>query len=316
MRLSVVIPVYGCRKALPELHRRITDSVRVLTDDYEIILVNDCCPQNSWEIIEQICLSDHHVKGIELSRNFGQMKAILAGLDVASGDWVVVMDCDLQDRPEEIPNLYEKAMEGFDLVFARRKNRKDNPLKVLLANAFYKLYEYATDGSYDGAVCNFSIVRKDVIDNYCKMREYHRGYVMYLKWLGYRQAVIDVEHDQRFEGKSSYSFKKRMDMAWELLTSQSDKILKLFTKAGFLMSVISFLIIVGLIVYKFSANVSIGWTSVVAAIFLTGGMIIMVIGVVGMYVGNIFMQTKNRPLYVIRQILNDEKIKNNLSLGD
>lgn len=307
MKISVVIPVYGCRKALPELHRRLTASLQEITDDYEIILVNDNCPQNSWEAIEELCEEDFHVKGVELSRNFGQMKAILAGLDMVTGDWIVVMDCDLQDRPEEIPRLYNKAMEGFDVVFARRKARKDGRIKVLLANVFYKVYEYATDGSYDGAVCNFSIVKRAVIDNYCKMREFHRGYVMYIRWLGYRQAVLDVEHDERYDGKSSYNLKKRMDIALDLLTSQSDKVLRLFVKLGFATSIISFMVIVGLIIYRFVATVTIGWTSMIATIIMVGGIIIMVMGVVGMYVGNIFMQTKNRPLYVVRQVLNDER---------
>lgn len=307
MKMSIVVPVYGCKKALPELHRRLVESVSKITQDYEIILVNDNCPQNSWEVIEELCAKDSDVKGLELSRNFGQMKAILAGLDYASGDWIVVMDCDLQDRPEEIPILYKKAQEGYDVVFARRKARKDNPVKIFLANIFYKIYRFATDGNYDGAICNFSVVKRDVIKSYCKMREYHRGYVMYIRWLGYRQAVIDVEHSERYEGKSSYSLKKRIDMALELLTSQSDKVLKLFTELGFIMSLVAFLIIIGLIVYKCVANVSLGWTSLIATNILIGGIIIMVIGIVGIYVGNIFMQTKGRPLYIVRQILNDSK---------
>ncbi len=255
---------------------------------------------------------DTHVKGIELSRNFGQMKAILAGLDRSKGEWVVVMDCDLQDRPEEILHLYEKAMEGYDIVFARRSKRKDNILKVFLAKVFYKIYEYATDGNYDGAVCNFSIVKRDVVESYCRMREYHRGYVMYMKWLGYRQAVIDVVHDDRYEGKSSYSLKKRINMAVELLTSQSDKVLRLFVKMGFIMSLISFLMIIGLVIYKYTADVSVGWTSMIAATIMMGGMVIMALGVVGIYVGNVFMQTKDRPLYIIRQVLNeDENVEKN-----
>ncbi len=309
MKISVVVPVYGCRAALHELHKRITESVQKITPDYELILVNDNCPQNSWEVIEEICKEDRRVKGIELSRNFGQMKAILAGLDNVTGDWVVVMDCDLQDRPEEIPRLYEKAMEGYDVVFARRKSRKDNFVKVFLSNIFYSVYRYATDGNYDGAVCNFSIVKRCIIDEYCKMREQHRGYVMYINWLGFRQATLDVEHDERYEGKASYDLKKRIDMALELLTSQSDKVLRLIVKFGFLMSFLSFLVIIGLIIYKFTSDVSIGWTSMITTTVLVGGMIIMVMGVVGIYVGNIFIQTKDRPLYVMRQILNDNTEK-------
>ena len=310
MDISVVIPVYGCRAALTELYRRLVESVSKITNEFEIILVNDNCPQNSWEVIEELCANDKRVKGIELSRNFGQMRAILAGLDYAVGEWIVVMDCDLQDRPEEIVRLYEKAMEGYDVVFARRKERRDNPIKVFLANQFYKVYRFATEGNYDGAVCNFSIVKKNVIANYCRMREQHRGYVMYIRWLGFRQTIIDVEHDARYEGKASYSLKKRIDMAIELLTSQSDKILKLFVSFGFVMSISAFLAIIGLIIYHYTAQVAVGWTSLIATNVLIGGIIIVVIGIVGIYVGNIFMQTKDRPLYVIRQMLNeDEKLE-------
>ena len=309
MKLSVVIPVYGCRAALPELHRRLTETVQKLTDEYEIILVNDQCPQNSWEVIEALCREDRHVVGIEMSRNFGQMKAILAGLDYSTGDWIVVMDCDLQDRPEEILNLYAKAQEGYDAVFARRAKRKDGLLKKLLAKMFYAVYRFATDGNYDGAVCNFSIIKRQVADEYCRMREQHRGYVMYIKWLGFRQAEIDVEHNERFEGQSGYDLKKRINMALELLTSQSDKILRTVVTLGFLMSFISLLAIVFLIIYHFTADVSTGWTSLIATSFLIGGIIISVTGIVGIYVGSTFMQTKDRPLYVVRQIVNGEEKK-------
>lgn len=138
MKVSVVIPVYGCPSALPKLHKRLTDVLLNISDDYEIILVDDCCPKHSWDIIEQLCESDNRTKGLELSRNFGQMKAIMAGLDYSDGDWIVVMDCVLQDRPEEIVNLYNKALEGYDAVFARRKHRRDSRLKVFFANFFTK----------------------------------------------------------------------------------------------------------------------------------------------------------------------------------
>lgn len=309
MKISVVIPVYGCREALPELYQRLTETLCKIADDYEIILVNDNCPQNSWEVIEQLCQKDSKIKGIEFSRNFGQMKAILAGLDVSSGNWVVVMDCDLQDRPEEILNLYNKAQEGYDVVFARRKERKDGLLQVLLANMFYRVYRFATDGNYDGALCNFSIIRRNVIDEYCRMREQHRGYVMYIRWLGFKQTFIEVQHNERYAGKSGYTLKKRVNLAIELLTSQSDNILRWFVGLGFTASFFSFLTILFLVIYRFVADVSIGWTSLIATTVLVGGITIMVVGVVGMYVGNIFMQVKGRPLYVVRQRLNVESDK-------
>ena len=219
----------------------------------------------------------------------------------------MVMDCDLQDRPEEIINLYNKAQEGYDVVFARRKNRKDSFLKVLVSKVFYKIYSFASDGYYDPAICNFSISKRMVIDNYCKMRELHRAFVIYVKWLGFKQTAIDVEHDPRKEGKSSYDMKKRFKMAGEILTSQSDKLLKMTVELGFVMTFLSFVAIIWLIINHFVNHVTAGWTSIVAVNCLIGGMIIMVTGLVGIYVGNIFMQVKNRPLYVVRQILNDDK---------
>lgn len=307
MDISVVIPVYGCRAAVRELYERLVKSLEVITKEFEIILVNDSCPQNSWEIIEQLCKEDSRVKGVELARNFGQIKAITAGLDYSKGDWVVVMDCDLQDRPEEIINLYNKAQEGYDVVFARRANRKDSFMKVLVSKIFYKIYNFASDGNYDPAICNFSISKRVVIENYCRMRELHRAFVIYVKWLGFRQTTIDVEHNERKEGKSSYNMKKRFKMAGEILTSQSDKLLKFTVGFGFVMTSISFLAILGLIINYFFGNVAMGWTSVIATNCLVGGIIVMVIGLVGIYVGNIFMQSKQRPLYVVRQVLNEEE---------
>lgn len=307
MDISVVVPVYGCKAALKELYERLSNTLSSLVKDYEIILVNDNCPQNSWEEIEKICKVDNHVVGIEMSRNFGQIQAITAGLDYSSGDWVVVMDCDLQDRPEEIVNLYNKAQEGYDAVFARRKDRKDSFLKVLVSKVFYKIYEFASGGNYDPAICNFSISKRIVIENYCKMRELHRAFVIYVKWLGFKQTAIDVEHDQRKEGKSSYNFKRRMKMAGEILTSQSDKLLKLTVAVGFFITLISLIAIIGIVIQHFTVHVPAGWSSMIATVCLMGGLTIMCIGVVGIYVGNIFMQSKQRPLYVVRSVLNCNK---------
>ena len=304
MDISVVIPVYGCKEALPELHRRLTDTLKGLVEEYEIIYVDDSCPQKSWVEIEKICSEDTHAVGIELSRNFGQMKAILAGLDNSSGDWVIVMDCDLQDKPEEITALYAKAKEGYDIVFARRKNRKDNPVKVFFSLWFYKIYEYATSTKYDGSISNFSMVNRTVIDSYLKMRENNRSYVIYLKWLGFKQAYIDVEHCERYEGKSSYTFAKRMNMAIDILTSQSDKLLKLTVKLGFVSTVISFLMIIFFVIQYFTIQVLPGWTSIVIVNFLIGGVLLFFLGIIGIYIGNIFIETKDRPLYVIRQKIN------------
>ena len=309
MKISVVIPVYGCRNALKELYNRLLVSLKKITNDYEIILVNDNCPQNSWEIIQEICKEDKNVIGIEMSRNFGQMKAILAGLDNATGDYVVVMDCDLQDKPEEIEKLYNKINEGYDIVFARRINRKDNKGKIFISKLFYKIYSICTDTEYDPSLCNFSICKKSVVESYCKLREEHRAYVMYLQWLGYRQATVDVEHDKRKEGKSSYNLKKRLKMASDIIFSQTDRLLKLIVNMGFVITFISIIATIAIIINYFVNDVNPGWSSIIATICFMSGIIISVIGIVGIYIGNIFIQTKQRPLYIIRDILNKTKVE-------
>lgn len=312
MDISVVIPVYGCRAALPELHRRLCESLTKITDSFEIILVDDDCPQNSWKEIEKICACDSRVIGLHLSRNFGQIRAITAGLDKSVGDWVVVMDCDLQDKPEAIVDLYEKAQEGYDVVFARRKGRKDSVITKFLSRCFYKVYDYFTDGNFDSALCNFSISKRIVIDSYCRMREQNRAYTLFIKWLGFNQTAIDIDADERFEGKSSYNLRRKMKMAFEVITSQSNKPLMFSVKAGFGVALISLICIIVLVLRKLIVgNVSIGWTSMIASIYLVGGILLCAIGVVGIYVGNIFNEAKKRPLYIVEQSLNDKTGKKN-----
>lgn len=307
--MSVVIPVYGCREALHPLHERLVKTLQGIGIDYEIILVNDACPQNSWETIREICSKDKKVIGLNMSRNFGQIKAITAGLDVCTGDYVVVMDCDLQDRPEGIVDLFNKLNEGYDVVFARRFERQDKGLTKFFSKCFYKVYNYFSDGNYDASICNFNISRKIVIDNYCKMREQNRGFTIFLKWLGFKGAAIDIPHEKRAAGKSSYNFRKKLKMAESFITAQSNKPLRFSIYLGFIMALISFLIIIYYVAKFFIfGNVPAGWTSLIASVYLVGGIILMCMGIIGMYIGNIFDETKKRPLYVLQEKLNlDEK---------
>ena len=305
MDISVVIPVYGCRAAIPELHRRLCENLDKIVKSYEIILVDDCCPQNSWEEIKKVCKIDNRVVGIHMSRNFGQIRAITAGLDNSRGDWVVVMDCDLQDRPESIPELYRKALEGYDVVFARREGRKDSALTKFLSRCFYKVYDYFTEGTFDSSICNFSISKRKVIDSYCRMREQNRAYTMFIRWLGFKQTSIEMPADERFEGKSSYDLHKKLKLAFEVSTSQSNKPLMFSVKAGFTIAMIALIYILYLIVKYFVVGDNlIGWTSMIASVYLMGGILLCAVGVVGIYVGNIFNETKKRPLYIVDECIN------------
>ena len=308
MDISVVIPVYGCKAALPELHKRLTESLSQITDAYEIILVDDHCPQNSWEEIVKLCQKDKRVKGFHLSRNFGLIRAITAGLDISKGDWIVVMDCDLQDRPEAIIELYKKAQEGYDVVFARRQERVDSVITKFLSKTFYKVYDYFTDGAFDSSICNFSISKRSVINSYCSMREHNRAFTMFIRWLGFKETAIDLRADARFEGTSSYNLKRKIKMAFEIITSQSNKPLFFSVHAGFVIAFCAFLYIVYLMLRAvIIGDVLSGWTTIVASIYLMGGILLIAIGIAGIYIGNIFEEVKNRPLYVIAEALNEKE---------
>ena len=305
MDISVVIPVYGCKSALHELHYRLCKTLENMGVNFEIILVDDCCPQNSWEVIKEICSADFRVKSIRFSRNFGQAKAITAGLDNCQGEWIVVMDCDLQDRPEFIKCLYEKAKEGYDVVFARRINRKDTIITKTFSKVFYKVYDFFSDEKSDHAVCNFSISKRIVVKNYCLMREHGRAYMLFIKWLGFKQTAIDAPADRRYEGKSSYDFWKKAIFAFDCITSQSNKPLRFSVGIGFIISFLSFLYIIFLIIkYYIGMGIPEGWTTIVVSIYFVGGLLMFAIGVLGLYVGNIFNEVKNRPLYVVAEKLN------------
>ena len=308
MDISVVIPVYGCRAALPELHRRLCESLEQIVDTFEIILVDDCCPQNSWEEIKKLCEKDKRVVGMHMSRNFGQIKAITAGLDRSRGNWIVVMDCDLQDRPESIIELYNKAQEGYDVVFAKREGRVDSAITKFLSRSFYKVYDYFTDGTFDSSICNFSISKRKVIDAYCRMREQNRAYTMFIRWLGFNQTAICLKADARYEGESSYNMKKKLKMAFEIITSQSNKPLMISVKAGFAIAVIALIYIIYVIVRAMVVGDTLaGWASLIGSVYLMGGILLCALGVVGIYIGNIFNEAKNRPIYVISECINGEE---------
>ena len=307
VKISIVSPVYHGSGCLRELYQRLIQVLEDLVDSFEIILVNDASPDDSWDIILELAAADSRVKGIDLSRNFGQHCAITAGLDHTAGDWVIVMDCDLQDRPEEIPRLYERAHEGYDIVFARRKNRKDGFLKKLSSQCFHRFYNFLSDIKTDRDVSNFSIVSSTVVTAMGELRERNRAYSVFLQWVGFQTSYIDVEHGKRFSGRSSYSLTKSIRLAVEAITSQSNKPLRISIYIGFLMSAVSFLYAAYRVVRYYTHGVDVDdWTSLMVAGVFIGGLILANLGVVGLYLGKVFDESKHRPLYVTRQLVNVE----------
>ncbi|BDU74816.1 glycosyltransferase family 2 protein [Mesoterricola silvestris] len=301
VHISVVTPVYKAERILPELHRRLRLTLEAITPDFEIIMVNDHSPENDWAVIRDLAAADPRVKGLDLSRNFGQHFAITAGLDHAQGDWIVVMDCDLQDQPEEIAKLYAKAQEGYDAVFGRRHDRKDAFLKKAMSTAYYRIYGYLIDGSIDGRVANFSIISRQVAQSIGEMREHNRSYGLFANWVGFRTTAIDIDHAARYEGLTSYTSGRLIRLAIDSIVSQSNKPLRLFIRLGFFISLVSFAFIVYILYRHFFVGIRIeGWASVMVSLWFISGLLFMNLGILGLYIGKTFDETKRRPLYVVR----------------
>jgi len=305
-KISVVSPVYRAEKIVAELVRQLHENLATITDNYEIVLVNDASPDNSWLAIVAECAKDKRVKGIDLSRNFGQHYAITAGLNFAKGEWVVVMDCDLQDRPDEIPNLYRKAQEGYDSVFAQRVERQDSFFKRLFSKMFYALFSYLTDTKQDPTVANFGIYSRKTVDAILTMKDYIRYFPTMVQWVGFRKFYLPVQHSDRYEGKTSYNFRGLMQLALNNIIAFSDKPLRLTVKIGFIISVISFLLAMYNIFAKLTNTIQVaGFTTTVFSIWFVGGLMLLVLGVVGLYVGKTFENVKQRPTFIVENKIND-----------
>lgn len=306
--ISVVVPVYKAEGCLHELHRRLMAALEPISSDFECILVEDCGGDGSWPIIEELAASDPRIKGVQFSRNFGQHYGITAGLDYASGDWVVVMDCDLQDPPEAIPELYAKACEGHDVVLARRLNRKDSAAKTGSSALFYKLFNYLTGMDYDPAVGNYRIMSAKVV-RYCReMREGLRFLPGMVDWMGFPHATIEVEHGSRHAGESSYTFRKLLSLATDTIIAYSDKPLRMSIKLGFSIAGLAFVIGIALLIYAAYFDVPImGWSSLIVSLYFLGGIIIANLGIIGIYLGKTFDETKKRPLYIVNHTTFDDE---------
>jgi len=302
LELSVVIPVYRAADCLAELHRRLTATLGGMKLDYEIVLVDDGSPDASGDIIAEIARRDSRVVSLLLSRNFGQHAAVTAGLTEARGHWIVVMDCDLQDPPESIPALYEKAQQGYDVVLGRRIGRKDSFFKRLTSRVWFAIFNHLADLDADPASGNFSIVSRQVIAELLRVNDVHRQYLMLLRWLGFRRAYVDYEHGARFAGRSSYSLSRLVRHSMTTIAAHSTKLLYLAIWMGFVFMLISVGLAGYVIVQKLLYRIGVqGWASLMAAVWLVGGAVLFSLGVLGIYIGKIFEQVKQRPLFIVRK---------------
>jgi glycosyltransferase involved in cell wall biosynthesis len=303
-RLSVVSPVYMAERILPELCRRLDEVLRSMAEPYEIILVCDGSPDRSWSVCEKLVKKYPHLIAVKLSRNFGQHYALTAGLDLARGEWTVVMDCDLQDRPEEIPRLLEKAMSGFDIVLARRVNRQHSMWKRKTSAWFFKVFEWISGMQLNRDTGCFRIMRRNVVIALGEMRESYRMFAGLVDWLGFKTGYIDVPHAARAEGKSSYSVLRLVRVAMDGIFSFSNRPLHISIALGVLISIASGSYGLYLILRAFGGEgpTPPGWLSTIIATSFLGGLILLNQGVLGVYLGRLYNQTKARPLYVIDRI--------------
>ena len=302
--ISIVSPVYRAEKILPILVSEINLVMERIGEDYEIILVDDRSPDNSWEVMKVLSSQNSKIKSIRLSRNFGQHSAIFAGLTKTKGDWVVVMDCDMQDQPKEIAKLYKKALEGYDIVLGQRENRKDKFLKKLSSKLFYKVFNYLSGGQFNNEIGNFGIYKKKVIDSILNINDYIKFFPLFINWVGFKSVSIPIEHGEREEGKSSYSISRLLKLAFNVIVSFSDKPLRLFINFGLGISILSFILGIYYLYLAITHKITQpGFSSLILSIWFLSGIIISCIGIVGVYLGKTFDQAKNRPTFIIDEEL-------------
>jgi len=300
--LSIVVPLLNEETLVTELIRRIRRSVEEVVKEYEILVIDDGSLDKTWELVQNESTEDPRVKGIKFSKNFGHHYAITAGLHEAKGDWVVVMDGDLQDRPEVIPQLIEEARKGFDIVFVSRVNRPEKNYYKVLQKIFYSLLRLLSGIKFDSRQANFSIINRKVVDAFKDFPENGRFYGTTIRWLGFKRSEILAQHGSRLSGKASYTFRKRINLALDIIVAFSDRPLKFVTGFGLSIALFSTGIFTWIFIQAFLFNIQFSeWTILWAALIFSTGSVLTVLGVVGIYIGRIFTQVKNRPLYIISE---------------
>jgi glycosyltransferase involved in cell wall biosynthesis len=305
--LSVVVPVYKCDECLSHLEQRLSAAISPLTEDYEIIFVDDRSPDDSWSTLLRLAAHDPRNRLLRLSRNFGQHAAITAGLAIARGDWTVVMDCDLQDPPEEIPRLLAKAREGYDVVYARRTGRRHSRLRRAASALYFRLLNFLVKAELSSEFDNFSIMSAKVREAFLSFRDKDRHFLMILNWLGFEHTSIDFPHAERFAGKSSYTLGMLLRFALAGLFFQTTTLLRWIVYLGFAISAIGSGLAIFFVANYFLGHPYPGWTSLGVLVLVLGGFIIVSTGVTGLYIGQIFNQVKDRPLFVVDVMVNTEE---------
>jgi polyisoprenyl-phosphate glycosyltransferase len=303
--IAIIVPVYNGRSMLRELCARLVRTLSTITEDFIVVLVDDAAPDNPWPVIRQISKENHRIKGVRLSRNFGQHYALTAGIDIVRARWYVLMDCDLQDAPEDIPLLYAKAIEGHDVVAGVRKKEGHDQIKRRSSRIFYLLFRVLSGVKLDWSVGNFRIFSNAVADGFRSMREQLRFVPASFEWMGFETQYVELPHYPRAEGPSSYTIRKLMRLATNTIIAHSHVPLNIVAGLGFAMSSLTF--VIALVYFGraliLGASVA-GWTSLFVTLLFLSSFQIALMGVLGIYIGKTFDEAKRRPLYIVRDTLN------------
>jgi dolichol-phosphate mannosyltransferase len=304
--VSIVIPMYNEELVVRESYKRLTKVAGGFGESYELVFVNDGSRDRTAAILSEICDSDPRVKLIDFSRNFGHQVAITAGMDYASGQAIVVIDGDLQDPPEVISQMIAKWREGYDVVYGKRLERKgDTIFKKITAKFFYRFLKRMTDVDIPVDTGDFRLIDRKVAEALKLVNEKNRYIRGLISWLGFKQIGVEFSRDKRFAGETKYPLKKMLKFAFDAITSFSYKPLKLASYVGFLLSFFSFIYLLIVVYLKiFTTNTITGWASILAVNLFFNGIILMILGIIGEYIGRIYDEAKGRPLYVIRDLKN------------
>jgi polyisoprenyl-phosphate glycosyltransferase len=298
VQLSVVVPVYGCGECLVALHERLTRTLADMVESYELVFVDDRSVDDGWAVLKRLACRDSHLRAFRLSRNFGQDAAITAGLAQARGDWVVVMDCDLEEAPEDIPRLWAAAQAGYDVVRTTRRGWRHSAFRRWTSRIYRRL-TLETDVRPDYS--NLSLLSRRVVDAFLRLRDRDREYMIALDWLGFDSTAIEIEHHNRHAGESGYTLQRLVRVALDGMFFRSTVLLRLVVLLGFVIAVIGVVVATLEIVDYFAEpdKTVPGYTSLAVLLLVLAGFIIVSVGVVGLYVGRIFEQVKDRPLFLI-----------------
>lgn len=301
MDLAVVIPVFNEESNLQQLYQRLIGTINQLGLSYELIFINDGSTDDSLNIIIGLSHSDPQVKFIDFSRNFGHQIAVSAGIDQAFGSYIAIIDSDLQDPPEALIPLYSKLKEGFDVVYARRRERKGEPfMKKLTAKTFYRVLRLVTTVEIPVDTGDFRIMKGKVAAVLRNMPEQHKFIRGQIAWAGFKQGLIEFDRDERLTGKTGYSYGKMTRFAKDGITSFSDLPLKLVTWSGFVVAIIAFGVALYSLYSKFVLGGAVpGWASLMISMLFLGGVQLISIGIIGEYISRIASNVRNRPLYVV-----------------